>query len=159
DSMGPLAHLLAIATGLALMLHSTPSWAQMPSCSSPGCNPTASDLNGNTAGGTGALQNVCCDGCCFRNTAFGIFALSNNANEDNVAVGAMALSSNTTGGGNTATGSSALRSNTTGGGNTATGLFALFNNTTGNSNTASGSGALGSNTTGISNTAIGRDAL
>ena len=29
-----------------------------PVCASPGCNPTASDANGNTAGGAGALSNV-----------------------------------------------------------------------------------------------------
>ena len=37
-----------VIAGLVLMLGVTPSWGGPP-------NPTASDANGNTAGGTGAL--------------------------------------------------------------------------------------------------------
>jgi hypothetical protein len=77
----------------------------------------------------------------------------------NTAVGANALTSNTTGNGNTATGSNALRDNTTGNSNTAIGRDALLCNTTGLQNTATGNNALCANTTGNNNTASGNSAL
>jgi hypothetical protein len=57
DAMKAFARFSAMLTGLVLLLTSTPSWGQ-PTCSSPGCDPTASDLAGNTAGGTNALKAV-----------------------------------------------------------------------------------------------------
>jgi hypothetical protein len=77
----------------------------------------------------------------------------------NTAVGASALSSNTTGYNNTANGKNALYSNTTGVYNTAIGSYALNKNTTGLQNTAYGFNALYANTTGYANTAIGSNAL
>jgi hypothetical protein len=76
----------------------------------------------------------------------------------NTAVGASALSSNTTGTSNTAIGSNSLRVNTASV-NTAVGDSALYSCTTGNTNVAVGPSALYSNVTGSSNIAIGRDAL
>ena len=49
--MNHVARLAVAVAGLVAMLGSTPSWGGPP-------NPTASDANGNTAGGTGALENV-----------------------------------------------------------------------------------------------------
>ena len=96
-------------------------------------NPTASDSNGNTAGGSGALVDT--------------------AGEANTAFGYQALDSNTTGNLNTASGSQALYNNTSGYDNTASGSYALRSNTTGSSNTASGHAAMHGNTTGGANTA------
>jgi len=150
-----------MVTGLVLLLmHATPSWGQ-PVCVAPGCNPTTSDGNFNTAGGTGALLSVVetASGG-FNNTAFGENALSSNTTGgNNTASGVSALFSNTTGGNNTASGLRALFSNTTGINNTAFGVTALQNNTSGQSNTASGVGALAQNTTGFDNTATGLGAL
>jgi hypothetical protein len=72
-------------------------------------SPPPSDLNGNTAFGTGALYHTTGGG----NTASGYFALQNN----------------TTGVFNTASGEAALASNTTGSLNTASGYLALEFNT------------------------------
>ncbi|MGO9210299.1 MAG: beta strand repeat-containing protein [Terriglobales bacterium] len=83
----------------------------------------------------------------------------------NTAVGASALSANTTGTANSAFGAGALAANTTGGGssttggNSAFGRNALFANTTGGSNSAFGSGALKANTTVCCNSAFGAGAL
>jgi hypothetical protein len=172
--MKPLARFAAMLTGLVLLLTTTVSWGQTPACHSPGCNPTVSDGNFNTAGGTGAL-NTLTSGT--NNTAFGSGALvTTSSGDDNTAVGARALLiningsfntgvgsralfSNTFGGLNTAIGANALRVNTAGGGNTASGVNALFNNTAGGSNTASGFNALFSNTAGFTNTASGAFAL
>ena len=54
-----------VLVGFALVLTVTPSWGGPP-------NPTASDVNGNTAGGTDALTAVTNGGS---NTAFGATAL------------------------------------------------------------------------------------
>jgi len=80
------------------------------------------DLGGNTALGTGALESTLGAGAAGGNTAVGIDALEFN----------------TTGSLNTASGSGALQSNTTGDANTASGVWALHNNTTGYQNTADG---------------------
>ena len=85
-------------------------------------------------------------------------ATTNNA-QYNVAVGATALKSVTTGSYNTATGNGALTTNTTGNFNTATGLQALYSNITANYNTASGYKSLFTNTKGQRNTAIGLESL
>ena len=152
--MKPLARLFAIATGLALMLHSTPSWGQ-PVCASPGCNPTTSDASNNTAGGTSSLGSLSAG---TENTAFGRSALvSNTTGTGNTASGANALAENTTGIGNTASGNAALRRNTAGIANTASGQAALFFNTTGRMNTAVGQAAL-RQSTGSNNIAIGFNA-
>ena len=135
--------------GLALLLGSGLAWAGPP-------NPTPSDGQLNTAGGSGALQNT----TGFSSTGFGYDALfSNGSGIDNTASGAYALYSNTTGNANTASGVVALSHNTTGIANTANGVDVLWSNTTGSYNTASGYIALYSNTTGSYNTAHGIAAL
>jgi hypothetical protein len=139
-----------VLTGLILMLGGTPSWGGPP-------NNDASDAGGNTAGGTGALQN---NSLGTLNTADGFGALQNNSLGDaNTASGIYALFSNTDGFDNTATGTYTLFSNTEGFQNTASGVQALFSNTEGFYNTASGFGALFTNTTGVDNTATGAYAL
>jgi len=84
----------------------------------------------------------------------------------NTAVGASALSANTTGAGNTALGYQAAYSTTTGAGLTAIGGQVLYNNTTGTDNVAVGGyrpgsvpSAMSSNTTGNNNVAVGSAAL
>jgi hypothetical protein len=160
DYMNSIIRLVAVVTGLVLILNITPSWGQ-PVCASPGCNPTESDTHRNTAGGNFALSIVdetLAGG--FDNTAFGFQALLNNTIGDaNTAFGTFALRSNTTGGSNTASGFQALQFNTTGGGNTASGVNALLSNTTGGANTAIGGSALLDNSTGSFNTASGAAAL
>src|SRR5437762_14005546 len=108
---------LAVVAALVLLVNSTPTWGGS-------LNPTASDGNGNTAGGPGALQSV---------TPGGTF---------NTALGYQALTTTTTGDFNTATGVGALFSNTTGGSNTAGGFETLYFNSTGSFNTAFGVEAL-----------------
>jgi len=146
--MKRLALLFAMVIGLTLMLNDPSSGGPPPlpaTCSFPGCNPTVSDANGNTAGGTGALVNV-------DETPI-------TGGRSNTALGDHALTTNTTGESNTGTGTSALRDNVTGSFNTANGAFALQHNTLGELNTATGVNALGANTTGSGNTAIGVAAL
>src|SRR4029450_2635245 len=137
DYMNSIIRLVAVVTGLVLILNVTPSWGQ-PVCASPGCNPTESDRHRNTVGGNFALSIVdetLAGG--FDNTAFGFQALLNNTIGDaNTAFGTFALRSNSTGGSNTASGFQALQFNTTGGGNTASGVNALLSNPTGGANTA-----------------------
>jgi hypothetical protein len=138
-------------------------------------------VNGNTAGGTNALQFVVAPGDCGttggcgntafgagalpanmtgdNNTAIGVATLFSSTGSDNTAWGANALGDNATGSLNTAGGSGALASNTIGSQNTATGLSALAGNTTGNLNTAIGVLALSQNTAGLENTAVGAKAL
>ena len=82
-----------------------------------------------------------------------------DAAEYNLAIGATALESITSGDNNTAVGHDTLSDNTEGYWNTATGAWALGLNTTGFWNTASGAGALYYNNTGIYNTASGVNAL
>ena len=115
-----------------------------------------------------------------QNTFFGASAGNfTMTGELNIAIGASALASNTSGQGNTALGSppphssnagnrGALGSNTTGSGNTAMGSphsdpathksnnsSSLSSNTTGSDNTSLGASSLGSNTTGNNNVALG----
>ena len=118
--------------------------------------PQICDSNGNTALGDEAFLTATGS----LNTAIGASALSSNTSGgDNTAIGFQALSRNTTGSLNTATGNNALELNTGGSENTATGVNALFENTTGNNNTATGFYALLNNTRGQSNTATGVQAL
>ena len=107
-----------------------------------GLSPTAQAQRssiGNTATGTGALQN-------------------NTTGSYNTATGYRALFSNTSGTSNVGEGAYALGDNTTGDANIAIGSSALFDNTTGTANVAVGSGALTNNSTGIGNTALGYNA-
>jgi hypothetical protein len=124
----------------------------------PAPSPDGGYPGGNTAEGINALHDV--------NTAVGI---------NNTAVGANALTHDTTGNYNVAVGEAALANNTTGNFNMAIGTEALTNNnanfnlaigfrvgfmnTTGNHLTGIGAAALRNNTTGSFNTAIGSDAL
>ena len=93
--MKSIAPLVMIVATLVLTLNPTQSWGQgqTPVCSNPGCNPTASDSNRNTAGGTGALNIVyetLLGGV--NDTAFGFYALLHNTTgSNNTAVGATAL--------------------------------------------------------------------
>src|SRR5262245_34459213 len=145
------AHSFGLVTGFVLLLTITPSWGQIATCSSPGCNPTVSDANANTGGGTAAL--ILPTGSA--NTAFGDHALfSNSTGSDNTASGRGALRDNTDGQNNTASGASALQFNTSGDNNTAIGVHALDNNLTGSKNTAVGVEALAHNL-GNKNVAIG----
>jgi len=80
------------------------------------------------------------------------------SNSTNTAIGASALSANTTGSQNTAAGNLALTTNTTGQYNTAFGVAAL-NTNNGNDNTAVGRVALYFNSSGGSNVAVGHQAL
>ncbi len=140
--------LYVVVTGIVLTLRVGPSWGGPP-------NPTPSDGNGNTAGGTNALVNT----TGILNTASGFAALLlNTTGNDNTASGLLALASNIVGGQNTAIGASALFSDQ-GISNTALGFAALGSNTLGGNNTALGVNALRSNTTGILNTALGFLAL
>src|SRR5262245_54508471 len=68
------------------------------------------------------------------NTALGINALPVTTGTTNTAVGANALTADTSGSGNVAVGSGALQSNTTGQQNMAIGAEALANNIVGNFN-------------------------
>jgi len=59
--MKRLALLFAVVIGLALMLNDTSSGGPPPlpaTCSSPGCNPTLSDANGNSTRGKHVNQVV-----------------------------------------------------------------------------------------------------
>src|SRR5262245_56428687 len=94
-SMKSITRTVALTLGLVILLNITPSWGQ-PVCVSPGCNPTVSDANSNTAGGTSALSHLAVGGV--NNTAFGRFALqANTTGVANTASGVNALFSNTTG--------------------------------------------------------------
>jgi hypothetical protein len=93
------------------------------------------------------------------NTAIGAGTLSSNTTgNSNTATGSDALNANTTGHANTANGQDTLQSNTAGIENTAIGFDALQNNVSGNDNVASGYKAL-QNNTGSNNTATGSQAL
>jgi Chaperone of endosialidase len=116
-----------LVAGLVLALHGAARAGGPP-------NPTQSDKEGNTAGGTGVLVK--------------------NTGRDNTGFGAFALPANTEGESNTAIGNGALFDNIEGSYNTAVGEGALFRST-GHDNTAVGHGALGSLTAGNDNTALG----
>ena len=108
--------------------------------------------------------------------SFGLNALPAGGENDNTAIGASALRSNTWGYENTAVGFESLytnsfgidnvsigfgslHSNNVGAYNTACGSMSLYNNSTGNDNSANGNLALRFNTTGDQNTATGSYAL
>jgi len=127
----------------------------------PPPNPTNSDGNFNTAGGTNALHSITSGPTeANNNTAFGDVALAaDTTGQWDTAVGSQALQFNTTGQANSAFGYNALNANTTGGYNTACGFATLQYNGQGSYNTAHGSGALYNNNIGNDNTASGFDAL
>ena len=109
-------------------------------------------VNGHTIGRGGGSVST--------NLAMGYLALlSNTTGFNNSAMGMNALLNNTTGFNNSAMGMNALLNNTTGPDNSAMGLSALLNNTTGFRNSAMGVSALFSNTTGYQNSATGYRAL
>jgi hypothetical protein len=143
--------------GLLLILLVTACFALSPGAQAAGPEaPEAGLPNGNTAEGDGALSGLTGG---FYNSAFGFLSLLSNADASfNTGVGAGTLLVNTANE-NTAVGAAALFSNTTGGTNTSVGAFALFSNVTGAGNTATGHQALLNNIDGFSNTAIGRVAL
>ena len=145
-----MTRVSALLALLVLLLQTTPGWSAPP-------NPTDSDADFNTAGGTDALDAIT---TAVMNTAFGYHGLVSNTTGDfNTAVGSEALSHNTTGSFNTACGRSALHFNLNGINNTASGALALYSNTGGSLNTATGVSALHDNTTGMRNTAAGFGAL
>ena len=74
----------------------------------------------------------------------------------NTAVGASALSGNTTGTRNTALGNNTLDAINTGSSNVAIGSYSMHNNTSGAEQVAIGDAALGNSTTGTQNTVVGR---
>ena len=91
-------------------------------------------------------------------SAFGYKALSVNAQVDNSAFGAYALTKNTSGSGNTAVGKNALQANVSGTNNTGIGSAVLFNET-GSNNSAFGASALATAGTTFFNAAFGSFAL
>src|SRR5262245_24229585 len=96
-------------TALVFMLWLEPGWGQ-------GTNPTMSDAQNNTAGGTNALVNNLNLPGGFDNTAFGFLALSlNTTGFRNTAVGYDALEHNDAGFRNSAVGFHALHVNDHGG--------------------------------------------
>src|SRR5262245_11308654 len=83
--------LTTVIAAFVLIVNLTPSWGQ-PVCVAPGCNPTTSDVNNNTAGGNQAAHSVTTGS---DNTAFGQSALSKtDTGSFNTAIGYKALSSN-----------------------------------------------------------------
>ena len=124
----------------------------------PAPSPDGGYPGGNTAEGINALHDVN-TAVGINNTAVGANALTHNTTGFyNVAVGAGALASNTTGDFNMAIGTEALRENNANL-NLAIGFRVLFMNTTGNHLTGIGAAALRNNTTASDNTAIGAGAL
>ena len=99
------------------------------------------------------------------NVAIGYVALASNTSDysvfgiSNVAVGGFALTANTTGSYNTALGGGALSTNSTGENNIAIGYGALTNSSTASNNVAIGTNSLDSSTIGSFNIGIGSDAL
>jgi hypothetical protein len=136
-------------------------------------NPTSSDANSNTAGGSNALGSIAggasntafAYGALYKNTtgymnsAFGVYALLNNSTGyGNTAMGMQTLQSNTTGAYNSGYGTYALYGNTIGTHNVAMGHKSQMNATSANYNTSVGNATLQANTSGTNNTAIGYQA-
>ena len=124
----------------------------------PAPSPDGGYPGGNTAEGINALHDVN-TAVGINNTAVGANALTHDTTgQYNVAVGEAALANNTTGSFNMAIGTEALRDNNANF-NLAIGFRVGFMNTTGNHLTGVGAAALRNNTIGTFNTAIGADAL
>src|SRR5262249_23093738 len=100
--MRPFARFIPVIAGLVMLMNITLSWGQ-PTCVAPGCNPTQSDVNENTAGGTSAFALS----AGASNTAFGLGALEFSSGNFNTGIGARALLANF-GSRNTAIGYKAL---------------------------------------------------
>lgn len=81
-----------------------------------------------------------------------------NSGINDISIGALAGTSNTTGSINTAIGQSALTTNTSGTENTAIGGQAMYNNSMGNTNTALGYNALFTSSSGSENVGLGNTA-
>jgi hypothetical protein len=111
---------------------------------------------------TGTINNLTVGrgaGAVSTNTAVGANALTTNSSgSGQTAIGYNALRSETTATNNTVVGTNAGYSTTTGSDLAAVGQGALFTNTTGDQNTAIGAGSLFSNTTASNNTAVGYQA-
>jgi len=146
--------IIAPAGSTTTFLRNDGTWATP----SGGATPAGSNtqIQYNNAGAFGATGNLTYTGSALN--AFGVEISSGNGSHfTNIAIGANALISRTTGQGNVATGYEALRNTTSGGQNTAYGYLALKTNTTSSFNTAVGYAAL-QNATGDTNTAIGYNA-
>jgi len=86
--MKPFVRFIPVVAGLVMLMTITPSWGQGQTY-----NPTASENDGNTAGGSDTLLQVQTGS---DNTAFGRAALSNTLNaSNNTALGADALEGST----------------------------------------------------------------
>ena len=108
------------------------------------------------AGGTSTLLPIDAS----QQVALGAGALSaNTTGTGNIAIGQQSMLYNTSGSQNTAAGYWALKANTTASGNTAFGWFDLGSTTTGGQNVAFGAAALRNNTTGSLNVGIGYQAI
>jgi hypothetical protein len=112
-------------------------------------NLTVNSISVGKGAGTGA-----------NNVVIGSLALSSNTTgSQNISVGNSSLRFNSTGTGNTAIGFNTLNANTVGGGNVAVGSQSLLVATSGSDNTAVGTNSLRSNTFGGLNTAVGHGAM
>jgi len=112
---------------------------------------TSASVDGMTVGRGGGEVST--------NTAVGASALTTNSSgANNSAFGQIALQANTSGSQNIAIGVNSLNANTTGSENSGVGVSALAFNTTGANNTAVGRQALNQNTTASNNTAVGYQA-
>ena len=94
-----------------------------------------------------------------RSMSLGFEAGKANTGVDNIFIGTMAGTKNTTAYKNTVVGSNALKLNTGGDYNSAYGYYALFSNATGDENTAIGTMSLFTNTLGKRNTGVGMQVL
>lgn len=133
----------------------------MNSFAVPPPNPTASDANFNTAGGSSSQASLTTGR---KNTSFGFSTLDSNATGyQNTAVGASALSNGVSSSGassnNTAVGASSMMNISATYYNTAVGANSLSSLQFGDSNVAVGGAALLTSSSGSNNTAIGRDSL
>jgi hypothetical protein len=120
------------------------------------------DIDGGTIDGTTIGGSSAAAGTFTNLEATGTIKLDGNypVGAANVALGDAALDdAGLTGASNTAVGACALTANTSGGSNTATGHNVLSANTTGSSNTAMGVNALLANTTASNNVAFGASAM
>jgi hypothetical protein len=123
---------------------------------------TTADINGGTIDGTTIGGSSAAAGTFTNLEANGTIKLDGNypVGTANVALGDGALDDGSlTGASNTAVGACALTANTSGASNTATGQNVLSANTTGSSNTAMGVNALCANVEGDQSVAVGVDAL
>jgi hypothetical protein len=155
---GSTTYTLPSADGSANQVLRTNGSGVLSWVTAGGATPAGSNtqIQYNNAGVFGATGNLTYTGSALN--SFGVDISSGNGSHfTNIAVGANALISRTSGQYNVATGYEALRNNTSGGANTAYGYNALKTNTTSSFNTAVGYAAL-QNSTGGTNVAVGYDA-